>query len=199
MRRALALETTRDEGVAELLRKRRRELEEHVVRIEESAIDLERREELLRDSRDSLERLLRLGTNDLDARESELAQRIRELDAREESIVAEEAELARRRGELGAVELRRASIELRARALDDREAALIEREERIAVGVATGDGRPQLAFVPGAGYGLVELEEATSAAVGDPLVVAGEEYVVARIGPSPLPADARRCAYLVRR
>jgi hypothetical protein len=201
MRRALALETTPPAGLAELMARRRRELEESVARIQESAIGLERREELLRDSRDSLERLLRLGANDLDARESELAQRLGELDAREEAIVAEESELARRRSELGAVELRRASIELRARALDEREADLIEREERIVVrdvGRAPGNGRPELAFVPGAGYGLVELDDSSVEGPGDTVVLAGEEYVVTRVGPSPLPADDRRCAYLVR-
>jgi hypothetical protein len=32
--------------------------------------------------------------------------------------------------------------------------------------------------------------------VGATLELDGEEYVVSRLGPVPLPADTRRCAYL---
>jgi hypothetical protein len=192
-----ATSRSHEERLRSLLAERRRELEEHVARVEEAATDIERREELLRDSRASLERLLRLGANDLDARESELQQRLAELDEREVRVRADEAELARRRGEVGAVELRRASVELRERALDERETELGEREARIAVASATPQpSAALLAFVPSAGYGLVELEEPATA--GQQLVLEGEEYAVARLGPSPLPADERRCAYLVR-
>jgi hypothetical protein len=192
-----ATSTTHEERLRSLLAERRRELEEHVARVEQAATDIERREDLLRDSRASLERLLRLGANDLDARESELQQRLAELDDREVRARADEAELARRREEVGAVELRRASVELRERALDEREAELDEREARLAVARAPAPATAApLAFVPGDGYGLVELEEPATA--GQQLVLEGEEYVVARIGPSPLPGDPRRCAYLVR-
>lgn len=189
---------TPEEQIEALLGERRRELETEAARFEESVRDLERREELLRDSRASLERLLRLGTSDLDSRESELAQLIHELTSREERLFEAEADLARRRGELGAVELKRA-------ALERQEKALADREEEIAVRVAElGGSGPAvsadsvaLAFVPGSSYRLVDIPPG-HLGHGDMLTVEGEAYDVARIGPSPLPGDSRRCAYLLR-
>ena len=196
--RLFALQAPPEERLAGV-RERIAELAAHVARIEHSALDVERREETLRDSRASLERLLRLGANDLDSRETELADRVREVEAREEQVAAEEAELERRRGELGAVELRRAALELRERALDEREVELIDRDDRLAAPAVRGPDHPRLAFVPGAAYELVELEDGPATAVGERLVIENVDYVVARIGPSPLPADSRLCAYLVRR
>jgi DNA repair exonuclease SbcCD ATPase subunit len=204
--RILARGVTPEERLDQLLRERRRELEGHVARLEETAVDLERREGLLRDSRASLERLLRLGTSDLDSRELDLARLIGDLESRERRLREEEAELARRRGELGAVELKRASLEQRERALEEREEQVSEREAQLAGrdGVASADAvEPSaaesaslLAFVPGSRYRLVELEHAAVSA-GDRLIVEDDEYVVARAGASPLPGDRRRCAYLV--
>jgi hypothetical protein len=54
----------------------------------------------------------------------------------------------------------------------------------------------RLAFVPGDRYRLVEIEDALEP--GAALAIDGVEHVVTRLGPSPLPGDARRCAYLVR-
>jgi chromosome segregation ATPase len=187
-----------------LLDQRRRELEAQAVALENAIADLERRESLLRDSRASLERLLRLGTSDLDSRESELAELIRELTMREDRLQEAENELTRRRSELGAVELKRASVEQRELALAEKEVELEDRERDAA------DARPEahsrtgptastveLAFVPGERYRLVE----TGGVVLEPgstFTHDEEEYAVARLGPSPLPADTRRCAYLVR-
>ena len=174
-------------------------LEEHVGRLDESSLDLERREEVLRDSRASLERLLRLGANDLDAREAELAERLRELDVRERHMAAEEIELDRRRGELGAVELRRASH--RAPRAGPRRARGRARRAR---GPSAPPYPMTTATLPSSRssrerrYGLVELENGAGSGVGTQLELDGVEYVVARIGPSPLPADPRRCAYLMR-
>jgi hypothetical protein len=198
LRTLLRLDDPPETRLASLVDERRRRLEEQVGRLDDSSLDLERREEVLRDSRASLERLLRLGANDLDAREAELAERLRELDVRERGMAAEEIELDRRRGELGAVELRRASIELRERALDEREAELVEREDRVTAVPDTDADVPELAFVPGPAYGLVELENGAGSTVGAELELNGVAYVIARIGPSPLPADPRRCAYLMR-
>lgn len=184
-----------EERLERLLSERQRQLEEHVARLEESALDLERREDLLRDSRASLERLLRLGSSDLDSRELDLTRLVAELEARERRLREEQAELARRRSELGAVELKRASLEQRERALEERERAL---GERAAQRESTPVETTELAFVPGARYRLVELEH-VSVAPGETLVVEGEEYIVARTGASPLPGDRRRCAYLVAR
>jgi hypothetical protein len=189
---------TREERIEELLAERRRELEAQAARFEESVRDLERREELLRDSRASLERLLRLGTSELDSRESELAQLIRELTSREERLREEEANLARRRGELGAVELKRAALERLEKALADREEEIVAHEAQLgARAPAVASDSPALALVPGSAYRLVEIEPAALVA-GDELAIEGELYDVTRIGRSPLPGDSRRCAYLLR-
>ena len=204
VRRALSTGPRPEERLEDLIAERRRELDEHAARFDESIADLERREELLRDSRASVERMLRLRTSDLEARESELTDYLRDLTERESRIAEAEAELARRRGELGAVELRRAAVE-------QRERAVVVREDRLAelgshangVDEAPGSAQPgsaprvELAFVPGIDYRLVEIEH-RDLTPGVTIELEGEEYVVARMGPSPLPGDRRRCAYLVR-
>lgn len=191
-----------EDRLHELVEAHRRELEERTRRFEETLAELERRERLLADSRASVERMLRLGTRDLDAREEELARFLRELTEREERIRAEEDALARRRSELGAVELMRQQLERRERALAARERRLEEAEaESGAAEGARSHEAPApvgLAFVPGRRYELVEIEP-TALASGGELVVAGVPYAVARVGPSPLPGDPRRCAYLLPR
>jgi hypothetical protein len=185
---------------------RRRELEAYSALFDERVADLERREELIRDSRTSVERLLRLGITDLDARESDLVDLIGELTEREAALRAAEDELTRRRGELGAVELRRAALERREEALAVREEQVSAIEARLAErdDIPGSDEEPaetavQLAFVPGGSgaYRLVTLEHAALAS-GSALEIDGRQYVVARIGPSPLPGDRRRCVYLVQ-
>jgi hypothetical protein len=180
-----------------LLLERRRELDEQVARLAEAVSGLERREELVRDSRASVERVLRVGANDLDLRESELADLLGDVTAREERLRAGEAELAQRRSELGAVELKREAVERRERALADREALIAEREAKLAEPASTRSDLASLVFVPGVVYRLAEIEP-TPLIPGEAFELEGDCYDVARIGPSPLPADARRCAYLVR-
>ena len=200
VRRILASESDPEQQLEALLAERRRQIEEQAARLEDAVQDLERREQLLRDSRASLERLLRLGTSDLESREAELVELLRDVTEREERVRTEEAELARRREELGAVELKRAALDARERALVEREEEL---ERRRADGSIPGPDEeegtsgPLLAFVPGPGYRLRELESAPLRA-GETVVLDGDEFVVARTGPSPLPGDTRRCAYLVR-
>jgi hypothetical protein len=204
VRRVLSSGPTPEERLEELLAERRRELDETAAKFDASIADLERREELLRDSRTSVERMLRIGRSDLEARENELTEFLRELTVREARLAEAEAELARRRQELGAVELKKASVERRERDLEARESELAEREARVDAEVLAGRRSEtpatgaELAFVPGATYRLVEVS-APSAAPGATVEIDGEELVVARIGPSPLPGDARRCAYLARR
>ena len=181
-----------EERLAGLIEEHRRELEAQRARFQETIEDLERREQLLSDARASVERLLRLGSKDLDARETDVARLVSELTEREEGLRDEEAEIGRRRTELGAVELRRKRVEQRELALEAREARLEEREAE----VREPDVAPTLAFVPGAAYRLVEIDAA--GAGGEAVDVDGETYDILRIGPSPLPGDARRCAYLVR-
>lgn len=188
-----------EQRLERMLAERRHELDAHAERLRESIEELERREELLRDSRASVERTLRLGTSQLEARESELSDYLRQLTEREAAVAAAEEELSVRREELGAVELKRAAVERRERLLATREAELVEREARVAEReiAAVSEEAVELAFVPGRQYDLLELDP-TPLAAGASLVVGEETFEVARVGPSPLPRDARRCAYLVR-
>ncbi len=206
VRRVLSHHPSSEERLEQLLAERRRELAEQAAIVEQTLADLETREARLRDSRASIERLLRLGQRDLDLRESDLVRLGRELGERESRVDVEEAELARRKVELGAVELKRAAIDQRERALDAREAELGTQETGLAdddrLGVdatpgAEGKTTPWLLFVPGPGYRLVEVVRAPLVR-GDTVEVDDSDYVVSKVGSSPLADDKRRCAYLVR-
>jgi predicted RNase H-like nuclease (RuvC/YqgF family) len=203
VRRVLNQGPSPEQRLEELLARRREELDEHAARLRESIAELERREELLRDSRASVERMLRLGTSDLEAREAELTDFLSSLTEREASVSEAEAELARRRQELGAVELKRAAVERRERALAEREEELDalreqldERETQLTENETTAES-VELVFLPGERYRIVEIEPAVLTA-GYSFGVDDVEYIVARIGRSPLPHDGRQCAYLVR-
>ena len=199
VRRAFGQGTRPEEELERLLVERAAELEDYAARFEETALELNTREERLRDERASVERLLRQSTAELEAREKELVQFEHELEARDQRLRTSEAQLARRRSDLGAVELKRAALEQRERALDTREAALAAREDRLAEGAGLDvEPRPvELYFVPGSGYRLLEAGEevVTPEAIVE---IDGDEYHVARVGRSPLPGDSRRCAYLER-
>jgi chromosome segregation ATPase len=203
VRRVLSYGPSPEERLEQLLAQRRSELDEHAARLHESIAELERREELLRDSRASVERMLRLGTSDLEAREAELTTFVTELTEREKQVSEAEEEVARRRQELGAVELKRASVERRERALETKATELAElateleeRTSQLRQGSESDPTEVELAFVPGERYRLVELE-ATKLWTGASFELESQSFVVARIGRSPLPADKRRCAYLV--
>lgn len=196
VRRVFAYGPGPEERLEAMLAERRRELDEHAERLRKSIEELERREGLLRDSRASVERMLRLGTSELEARETELAEYLRELAEREAAVAAAEQDLALRREELGAVELKRAALERRERVLTAREAELAARAAQ-TVEAKSAKVDVELAFVPGTRYRLVELEP-TALEAGLSFDVEGEAFVVARVGPSPLPGDTRRCAYLAR-
>ena len=192
----MAHASTPEEQLETLLLARRQGLEEQVARLRETVADLERRELLLRDSRASVERVLRVGTSDLDLRESELASSLRDVTIREERLRAAETELARRRSELGAVELKREAVEQRERAVADREDRIAAREEELAERRRSLETVVELAFVPGVAYRLNEIAPAPLTA-GLTFDVEDVAYLVARVGPSPLPSDTRRCAYLM--
>ncbi len=197
VRRVLSSSANPEERLEELLAIRRGELDEHAARLRESIAELERREELLRDSRASVERMLRLGTSELEAREAELSSFVHEITERETKLAESEQDLARRRQELGAVELKRAAIERRERAVEVREDELEAHAQEDAP-PDPGDGElVELAFVPGAQYHLVELEPAPLEP-GMEIEVDDGAFVVSKVGRSPLPGDGRRCAYLVR-
>ena len=202
VRKALAPGPNPEERLDEILAERRRELDEHAARLHSSIEELERREELIRDSRASVERMLRTGTSELESRETELTELLRELAERDAGLAKAEAEVARRRQELGAVELKRAAVEGRERSVEEREERVAELEVQLEAQLAASapPGEEQevaLVFVPGADYRLVELESRLLKR-GDLLEVGEDEFVVARFGRSPLPGDARRCAYVVR-
>jgi hypothetical protein len=203
VRRVLNQGPSPEQRLEELLARRREELDEHATRLRESIAELERREELLRDSRASVERMLRLGTSDLEAREAELTDFLSSLTEREAAVSEAEAEVARRRTELGAVELKRAAVERRERALAEREEELEalreqldERETQMAENETTEEP-VELVFLPGVRYRIVEIEPVVLTA-GYAFDVDDVGYIVTRIGRSPLPHDARKCAYLVR-
>jgi hypothetical protein len=193
-----------EERLEALLAERRRELEEHARRLEDTMSDVERREEHVRDARTSVERVLRVGAADLEAREADLAELAHELQVREARMREEEAALAQRRSELGAVELKRAAVELREQAVATRESEVSAREaelearESATSGEALEDEGPSalLLFVPGGAYRFAEIEHGALGR-GETLALDGAEYLVARVGSSPLPGDGRRCAYLV--
>jgi septal ring factor EnvC (AmiA/AmiB activator) len=200
VRRLRRGEPTPEERLSGVIESHRRELEERTRRFEETLADLERREQLLSDSRASVERLLRLGTNDLDAREADIARLVRDLTEREARLREQEEDLTHRRSELGAVELKRLAVEQRERAVEAREERAAAEEELLDLPseqASPGAEAPvSLAFAAGARYALVEIDPRPLER-GDTLVLDGAEHVVARVGPSPLPGDARSCAYLL--
>jgi hypothetical protein len=201
VRRVLQQGPGPEQRLEELLARRRTELDEHAARLRESIAELERREELLRDSRASVERMLRLGTSDLEAREAELTDFLGSLTERERAVADAEADLARRRQELGAVELKRAAVERRERAVTAREEELEQLQSelddrRAAQGPAEAEP-VELVLLPGERYRLVEID-AVQLTRGYAFDVDGVEYTVLRVGRSPFPQDTRRCAYLVR-
>ena len=57
------------------------------------------------------------------------------------------------------------------------------------------DAPVSLLFMAGPRYRLMEIEPRALRA-GSVLDLEGRTYVVARLGPAPLPADGRRCAYV---
>jgi hypothetical protein len=192
VRRAFGHRGSHDEDRA--LAERRSELDDYAAKLDGIAAELGRREQALQDERASVERLLRRSTAELEGREKELVQFERELEARGEHVQATEVDLAQRRSDLGAVELKRAALEQRERALEKRESEVDQRESRL--GAAEQEAvTAELFFLPGYGYRLIRAHPA-QLSVGGLAQVEGERYRVARVGPSPLPGDRRRCAYL---
>jgi hypothetical protein len=144
--------------------------------------------------------MLRLGTSDLEAREAELTEFLSGLTQREAALSDAEDDLARRRQELGAVELKRAAVERRERAVANREDELERLEAELAERAAAKTSEAplvELVFLPGERYRLVEIEP-VALTLGLTFDVDGLRYLVARVGRSPLPGDERACAYLVR-
>ena len=189
-----------EERLEELLAQRRRELDEHAEQLHASIAELERREELLRDSRASVERMLRLGTSDLEARETELTGYLRELTEREK-VLADEAGGSRAPAtgaRSGRAQARRGRAPRAGRrsARGGARRARGSRPDRRRVRAEPES--IELAFVPGSELRARGARGGRRWHSGWSSTSADETFVVARIGRSPLPGDSRRCAYLVR-
>jgi hypothetical protein len=207
-----------ESAVEELLAERGRELEMRTEQLAATVADLQRREERARELRTAVEEMLRHGSAELDERHAKLNELAAELGRREASLAAAEHGLTERRGELGAVELRRAALERREAAIAERETAL----ERVSASLQEreralderrreqeqGLSRPSppaapaeepvetahLVFAAGDRYRLLE-RDGPAPAPGTTVELDGHRMVVQRLGVSPLPGDARRCAY----
>jgi DNA repair exonuclease SbcCD ATPase subunit len=176
---------------------------------------LDEREERVARLRAEIETLLRDGSAELDQRHAELAVEANALRERETALARAAEELEARRSELGAVELRRAAAERLEEALQRRQADLErasgelreraaqlderERETQAQIAPETPAGRTDMHVLVVArdGYRIVEAPGPAPDA-GSELVLAGDRFTVTRTGPSPLPGDDRRCAFLER-
>ncbi len=216
--KALFAATDDDEAVDALIAERGRELEEQTERLQATIVDLERREEQAGRLRSAVEEMLRHGSAELDERHAELTALALELRARDEKVREQEREIAVRKQELGAVELRRAAVERREAAAVEREAELEraaaelrDRERRLAGAeamrvsaaprqrssdaAAEPEASAHILYLPDGGYRMIHRDGRVPTV--DTLVeVDGRQFVVARVGRSTLPGDARACAYL---
>ena len=181
-RDAKALDERRD--ALALLGRELREREARLAGLDQRASDLDARDHAVAER----ERLLAAGelqgrsrSDELDAREHRLGEREDELHAREARLLADELGVRRRADELDAqAAAAPPALEPRAPARTAAQAAA----DRCVL------------FVPGAeGYRLVSLD-VTPPAVGESVEIDGERFEVARVGPSPLPADERPCVFL---
>ncbi len=213
---------TEDEGSIEaLIVERGREIEQRTEQLQVTISDLERREEQTGQLRSAVEEMLRNGSAELDERHAELAAMALDLRARDEKLRVEERDLAVRKQELGAVELRRAAVERREKTATEREhtleqlaAELGSRELRVAEGettrqIAVPDELPRsdqneplepevaahVLYLVDGGYRMVE-REGIATRVDALVEVDGQQFVVTRVGRSPLPGDRRTWAYL---
>ena len=178
----------------------RRELENvrHAFRDRAEAVESELRRECENHAatRDQLDETLADLTkttaklHDTEAASAEIAVRAAQLS--EEQAAAAETRVA-------ALDARLA--EEQAASAETRSALALALSELAARGVAAVDREQPscadyLCFAPGKkGYRLVPASGAMPG-VGDRHELRGADYVVTRVGPSPLPSDQRRCAYL---
>ena len=179
-----------DTSFEDAIAARLRELDERAAELTAGATELARREEAARRVADEVERRLQHESAELDAREAALDELAKKLARRDAGLGIRESELEERRRQLGAVELQRAAVERREAAVGERERALLRDAQPPPVDLSS-----HVLFVPGEGYSLVE-EAGAPPAPGTSLELAGQRYVVLRLGASPLPDDARTCAFL---
>lgn len=158
--RHLFTPTTSDQEAAieGMITERSRELELQAARLAETIADLEHREERTRELRSAVEQMLRRGSSELDERHTELNALTEELGAREARLRESEEDLARRKQELGAVELHRAAVDRREEAAEERWRQLVERERDLADQAARLEERERA---------LAAREQETAAADGE--------------------------------
>ena len=180
-------------SVEDMLRHGSAELDERHAELAAVALDLRARDEKVRaDERDIAVRKQELGAVEL---------RRAAVERREEAAKEREATLKRIAAELTGREIQLAEAE-RASPIAGREGPL-----RAVVSVASGlplpdrgdaaepDATGHILFLAGESYRVIEREGQVSRV--DALVeVDGKEFVVTRVGRSPLPGDRRACAYL---
>ena len=171
------------------LESRVRQLDEKTAALATMAAELDRREARSHEVVEEIERRLNADSAELDARETALDVYASKLDAREADLQRREAAVEERRRELGAVELLRASVERREEALEARQRVVV------SLSTPTADTKSHVVFVPGERYSLAE-REGPAPPVDTIVELGGRQYVVIRLGASPLPGDARACAYL---
>ena len=180
-------------AVEEMLRHGSAELDERHAELAAVALDLGTRDEKVRaDERDIAVRKQELGAVEL---------RRAAVERREEASTEREAALKRVAVELTSRELQLAEAE--------RGSSIAGRGEpfRAIVNVSSGlpppdrddaaepDAAGHILFLAGEGYRVVE-REGRAARVDALVEVDGKEFVVTRVGRSPLPGDRRACAYL---
>jgi len=181
-------------SVEELLRHGSAELDERHAELAALALDLGARDEKVRaDERDIAVRKQELGAVEL---------RRAAVERREEALVEREGALERVAAELASRELHLAEAEKKASQVPGREAPsptiakvssglpLADRDD-----AAEPDAAGHILFLAGEGYRVVE-REGRAARVDALVEVDGKEFVVTRVGRSPLPGDRRACAYL---
>jgi hypothetical protein len=219
--KALFSATDDEDSIEALIVERGREIEQRTEQLQITISDLERREEQTGQLRSAVEEMLRNGSAELDERHAELAAMALDLRARDERVRSEERDLAVRKQELGAVELRRAAVERREKTATEREQALeqiaaelADRELHLAAAekarvIATRgdllqsdrndateqDVSAHVLYLADDGYRIVE-RDGMATHVDALVEVDGRQFVVTRVGRSPLPGDRRTWAYL---
>lgn len=211
--RSLFSSTSRaDDELETVIELRSRELEEQTARLAETIADLEQRERRTQELQASVEEMLRAGSTELDQRQASLGELAAELASREQALAEGERLLEARRSELGAVELRRASVERREEALADRQRELDELRTELSRRIEETELRSRTASEQDANrtapdstahvlllvtdrYTL-RAADGPAPPAGSSVDVDGQSFRVTRVGRSPLPGDRRPCAFL---
>jgi hypothetical protein len=215
----------REEAAEERLRQlveRERDLADQAARLEERERDLSAREQAAAEASGGLaEREARLdalaGEVEIRARrvEAEAAQTAalrRELAAQEASLSSRARALADTAEQARLLELRQSEVAVRETALEETRRSLEQARGELAGAVASASAglaldtpatageatHAHVLFVPaGDAYRLVHADGGPPSA-GETVDADGVAYRVTRVGPSPLPGDPTRCAYLER-